>query len=112
MPCPAEGEPLTYTPANLANDPEGSISVIDMKYKKGGKVELKVATADFKFFIGQEKELNKAGVRIFGPGASVAQDLEPECVTYSEDGKFAYASLQVRAWMMVFFYKGGGRERR
>jgi hypothetical protein len=97
--CIAEGEPSKYDandPGNLANDPEGSVSVIELNYKKGGKVELEVKTAGFTAFNGLKDDLNKEGVRIFGPGASVAQDLEPECVTYSEDGKWAYASLQVR----------------
>lgn len=97
----AEGEPSNYSePGNPANDPDGSISVIDIKYK-GSSVDLEVATAGFTAFNGLQNALNEEGVRIFGPGATVAQDLEPECVTYSGDGKWAYASLQVRAWMMV-----------
>jgi hypothetical protein len=33
-------------------------------------------------------------VRIFGPGATVAQDLEPEYITVSPDGTTAYVTLQ------------------
>ena len=33
-------------------------------------------------------------VRIFGPGASVAEDLEPEYITVSPDGAYAWVSLQ------------------
>ena len=41
-----------------------------------------------------EQELLDAGVRIFGPNADVAQDLEPEYIAVSDDGKTAWASLQ------------------
>lgn len=34
-----EGEPETYTPASLANDPEGSVSIIDLQVPvRGGQV--------------------------------------------------------------------------
>jgi DNA-binding beta-propeller fold protein YncE len=35
-----------------------------------------------------------AGIRIFGPNATVAQDLEPEYVAVSPDGRTAYVTLQ------------------
>jgi YVTN family beta-propeller protein len=34
------------------------------------------------------------GVRVFGPGATVAQDLEPEYITVSADSTTAYVTLQ------------------
>lgn len=84
-----EGEPNSYGQADSI-DPEGSVSIITVN---GGTSPL-VATADFKAFIGQEAALRAQGVRIFGPGASAAQDLEPEYVAISEDGKTAYVTLQ------------------
>lgn len=81
-----EGEPSD----DYKTDPEGSISIIDISNPK--KPMLK--TADFKAYIGKEVELNKKGVRIFGKGANAAQDLEPEYITVSDDGKTAYVSLQ------------------
>lgn len=54
----------------------------------------KVRTADFRARNGQEDELNAEGIRIFGPGATVAQDLEPEYVALSADGRTAYVALQ------------------
>src|SRR5690606_29331789 len=45
-------------------------------------------------FNGREDELRAAGVRIFGPGASAAQDFEPEWVEVASDNRTAYASLQ------------------
>ncbi|MFN4080511.1 MAG: choice-of-anchor I family protein, partial [Saprospiraceae bacterium] len=45
-------------------------------------------------FNSQEATLKAAGVRIFGPNATVAQDLEPEYIAVSEDGTTAYVTLQ------------------
>ncbi|MGC9526188.1 MAG: choice-of-anchor I family protein [Limnospira sp.] len=72
-------------------DPEGSVSIIDIS---GGIEDATVTTAGFTAFNGQEDELIESGVRIFGPGASVAQDLEPEYIAVSPDGSTAYVALQ------------------
>ena len=69
-------------------DPEGSVSVIDLL---PGLDQAAAKTADFKRF--NRAQLDKS-VRVFGPGASVAQDLEPENVTVTPDGKTAYVPLQ------------------
>ena len=84
-----EGEPNSYGQPDSA-DPEGSISVITVN--RGGKST--VATADFKAFNGKEAELRAQGVRIYGPGASAAQDLEPEYITVNESSTTAYVTLQ------------------
>jgi 2',3'-cyclic-nucleotide 2'-phosphodiesterase (5'-nucleotidase family) len=55
-----------------------------------------VRTLDFRAFNEgryRHREL-PAGVRIFGPGASVAQDLEPEYVAVSGDSETAWVTLQ------------------
>ncbi|WP_173912147.1 choice-of-anchor I family protein [Acinetobacter sp. Marseille-Q1618] len=71
-------------------DPEGSVSIIDVS-----NINKPVAsTADFKAWNTKKAELIQSGVRIFGPNATVAQDLEPEYITISDDGKTAWASLQ------------------
>ncbi len=80
-----EGEPNGYRPGDVA--PEGSVSVIDLA---AGTVR----TVDFTAFNGQIDALRAAGVCIFGPGATVAQDLEPEHITVSADGKTAFVALQ------------------
>ncbi len=82
-----EGEPSK----DYKNDPEGSISVINLS---AGIEQATVASADFKGYIGQEELLRSQGIRIFGPGANAAQDLEPEYITVSANGKTAYVSLQ------------------
>jgi hypothetical protein len=84
-----EGEPNSYG-ATDSVDPEGSVSVITVN--RGGTPT--VASADFKAYIGQEANLRTQGVRIYGPGANAAQDLEPEYVAVTEDSKTAYVTLQ------------------
>jgi len=85
-----EGEPNSYNQSDSV-DPEGSISIIDIS---GGIGSASVATADFASFNSQRAALTAAGVRIFGPNATVAQDLEPEYITISPDGATAYVTLQ------------------
>lgn len=84
-----EGEPNSYGQSDSV-DPEGSVSIITVNR---GSVPT-VATADFKAWIGREAELRAAGIRIFGPGANAAQDLEPEYITVSADGSTAWVTLQ------------------
>jgi DNA-binding beta-propeller fold protein YncE len=84
-----EGEPNSYGLPDSV-DPEGSISIITVN---GGTAPT-VATADFRAFNGQEAALRAQGVRIYGPGASAAQDFEPEYIAISEDGRIAYVTLQ------------------
>lgn len=84
-----EGEPND----DYSVDPEGSVSIIDLS---AGVAAASVATVDFVAFNqGQPRhaELPEA-VRIFGPGASVAQDLEPEYIALDDTGAVAYVSLQ------------------
>jgi len=84
-----EGEPNSYGQAGSA-DPEGSVSIIDVSDVRK-PVERR---AGFSAFNSQVDALRASGVRIFGPGATVAQDLEPEYVTVSADSKMAYVTLQ------------------
>ena len=84
-----EGEPNSYGAADSV-DPEGSITIITVN----GGISPTVATADFKAYNSRAAELRDQGIRIFGPGATVAQDLEPEYITVSEDSKTAYVTLQ------------------
>jgi 2',3'-cyclic-nucleotide 2'-phosphodiesterase / 3'-nucleotidase / 5'-nucleotidase len=86
-----EGEPNDlYTV-----DPEGSVSIIDLPAEPiTTTTTLAVANATFTSFNSQIDALRASGVRIFGPGASVAQDLEPEFITVSPDSATAYVTLQ------------------
>jgi hypothetical protein len=79
-----EGEPRDYCAPGLANDPMGTISIIDLS---AGPAAATVATAGFGGFATVPD-----GVRIFGPNATIAQDLEPEYV--ATDGATAWVTLQ------------------
>jgi len=83
-----EGEPND----DYSVDPEGSISIITVPTTFGGTIAVQEAT--FADFDADVAELRAAGVRIFGPGATVSQDLEPEYVALSADGSTAYVTLQ------------------
>jgi hypothetical protein len=85
-----EGEPNSYgQPTSF--DPEGSVSIIDIS---GGAAAPTVTIAGFTAFNSQMASLKAAGVRIYGPGASVAQDLEPEYLAFSPDGGTVFVTLQ------------------
>ncbi|SFB86032.1 choice-of-anchor I family protein [Streptomyces aidingensis] len=89
-----EGEPDSYCADGT--DPEGSVSIITLT-RHGRTGELKkarVRTAGFTAWNGREDALRAAGVRVYGPGASAAQDLEPEYAAVSADSRTAYVTLQ------------------
>jgi len=85
-----EGEPNSYGTGN-SFDPEGSVSIIDVS---GGVANATVTNASFTGFNSQIDALRASGVRITGPGATVAQDLEPEYITVLPGGTTALVSLQ------------------
>lgn len=78
-------------------DPEGSVSIIDVTNIAAPSVR----TAGFGAYNGQEAALRAKGVRIYGPNASVAQDLEPEYIAVSEDGRTAWVTLQENNAMAI-----------
>lgn len=87
-----EGEPSD----DYTVDPEGSVSIIDLS----GGVEtltqdnvITLGFADFNRDGARAAEL-PAEVRIYGPNATVAQDLEPEYIAVSPDGTLAFVTLQ------------------
>lgn len=75
-------------------DPEGSVSIIDVSGGEASVTQADVSTADFQAFNGMESSFRAAGIRIYGPGASVAQDLEPEYTAVTADSMTAYVVLQ------------------
>lgn len=85
-----EGQPST----DYSVDPEGSVSYIDIS---GGIEALEashVTTIDFRAFNDREAELIAAGVRKTFAGSTLAQDLEPEYITVSDDSRKAWVTLQ------------------
>ncbi len=85
-----EGEPNSYNQADSV-DPDGSVSVIDMRGDVTALTQLDVRTATFSSSIPQE---NSSSIRIFGPNAPISKDLEPEYITVSHDSKTAWVTLQ------------------
>jgi len=75
-------------------DPEGSISIIDVTGGLGTISQADVTTLNFNSFDSQQAALIDAGVRVFGPGATVSQDMEPEYIAVSDDSQKAYVTLQ------------------
>lgn len=77
-------------------DPEGSVSIINVSAGFSGLTQAQVTTVSFSDFnVGGSRAAElPTGVRIFGPNASVAQDLEPEYITVSSNSKTAWVSLQ------------------
>lgn len=90
-----EAEPSGYGAGFV--DPEGSVSIVRVprslnEWKKFGAAN--VRTVDFRQFVGQEAALRAKGIRIYGPGATAAQDFEPEYIAASADSRRAYVTLQ------------------
>jgi hypothetical protein len=92
-----EAQPIFYTPT--LSDPEGSITLVDLSSVTvpadvANITQANVTQINFNAFDGQMAALKSQGVRIFGPGSSVSQDLEPEYITVSADSKKAWVTLQ------------------
>jgi DNA-binding beta-propeller fold protein YncE len=92
-----EGEPND----DYTIDPEGSVSIIDLPNDITKLTQADVRTATFTKF---NDAVLDPRIRIFGPAApvaegaeptrTVAQNLEPEWVSVSKDGKTAWVALQ------------------
>lgn len=81
-----EGEPND----DYTFDPEGSVSIIDISGGIANLTQGDVANAGFSQFNANYP----AGVRVFGPGATLAQDMEPEYIAFSSNGANAYVVCQ------------------
>lgn len=82
-----EGEPSK----DFKTDPEGSISLIDLR----NGIAPKATTLNFNQFDNRRAALEATGVKFASPeGTSVSQDLEPEYVAISQDNKKAFVTLQ------------------
>ncbi len=82
-----EGEPND----DYTVDPVGSVSIIDIRLGAAGITQDNVKTAGFERFNNMELD---SSIRIFGPNASVAQDLEPEYITVDRNSQRAWVTLQ------------------
>ena len=95
-----EGEPNdAYT-----IDPEGSVSIIDMTAGAANLTQADVRTAAFNDSI---PKINAPSIRRYGPGAALAQDLEPEYIAVSHDSKTAWVTLQENNALAILDIEGG-----
>ena len=85
-----EGEPN----AGYTVDPEGSVSVVDLTPGIANLTNANVTTIGLSAYNGQEATLIAQGIRVFSTSATVAQDLEPEYITISDDNTKAYVGIQ------------------
>lgn len=87
-----EGE-LSNTFATDGIDPEGSVSIVRIVNGVPADTAIQLSFTDFNTGASRSAEL-PSGVRIGRPGATVAQDLEPEFVAISADNRNAFVTLQ------------------
>jgi hypothetical protein len=96
-----EGEPSD----DYSVDPVGSVSIIEVP-ATGAPTQ--AMTAGFEAWNDDVDALRSDGVRIFGPNASVAQDLEPEYIAVDEQSRTAYVVLQeANAYGVLDIHAGG-----
>ena len=82
-----EGEPND----DYSMDPAGTVSIIDVS---GGVGSSSVTTVGFDPAAFDLAGLMTQGLRVFGPGSSLAEDVEPEYIAVSADSSTAYVTLQ------------------
>jgi hypothetical protein len=82
-----EGEPSD----NYSVDPEGSVSII---YVSAGFSQLKQSTVRTATFTQFNTLTLAPSIRVYSPGATAAQDFEPEYIAVSDDSKTAYVTIQ------------------
>jgi hypothetical protein len=82
-----EGEPND----DYDNDPEGSVTLVEIPADVNNLTNANATTLGFTQFNGQTFN---DGTRIFGPNATVAQDLEPEYIAFSSNSELAYVICQ------------------
>lgn len=78
-----EGEPND----DYTIDPPGTITVIDMS-------DYSATQVTFDTFNANEAELEAQGFRVFGPGANLSTDIEPEYIAVSSNSQTAFIALQ------------------
>jgi hypothetical protein len=85
-----EGEPSD----DYTNDPDGSVSIIDISGGAAGITAANVSHITFTSFNGQETVLRGQGIRIYGVAGIASKDFEPEYITISDDDSKAWVTLQ------------------
>lgn len=84
-----EGEPSE----DYSVDPPGSVTIVDLSGGPASASATVVGFAEFDEGGARASEL-PGSVRVYGPGASVSQDLEPESIAVAPTATRAYVTLQ------------------
>ena len=71
----------------------GSVSVVRIDSRDQQQLNPEVTQVNFGQFEAHRSALIADGVRLYGPGATVAEDLEPESVAITADSRTAWVSL-------------------
>jgi len=95
-----EGEPN----GDYDIDPEGSVTIVDIA---GGVENVTQANVTQISFAHLNEATLDDSVRIFGPNATVAQDLEPEYIAVSADSTTAWVTLQENNALAVVDLQAG-----
>lgn len=88
-----EGQPKT----DYTVDAEGSVSMIDVSGGIAGLTQANVTTIGFSDWNPKRDSLEASGMRFFGKkggSSTLAEDVEPEFLTVSDDSRTAWVSLQ------------------
>jgi len=96
-----EGEP------DNSFDPHGSIGVVDISAGTDRPVYRQLG---FEAFEPQRAQLTERGLHCVVPGATLAQDLEPEYIAVAPDGSRAFATLQENNAIAVLNFTTGQYE--
>jgi hypothetical protein len=86
-----EGEPLS----DYSVDPEGSVTVVDLSNGVENASATQITLEAYNDMAFDES------IRVFGPGSTAAQDLEPEYIAVSPDSTTAYVGLQENNALLV-----------
>ncbi|MBK6522627.1 MAG: T9SS type A sorting domain-containing protein [Sphingobacteriaceae bacterium] len=89
-----EGEPNQNYSVTATNDPDGSVTIVDISGGIPALTQANVAHVTFTVCNGQENVLRAQGIRIYGPHNMTSKDFEPEYISVSKDDSKAWITLQ------------------
>ncbi len=96
VPCPG------YPSVDYSDDPEGSVYLVE--FSKDQTQLKRPYSIDFMGYPFQRHKLSEKGVRLFGPFASIMQDLEPNAVRFSSYSDKLFINFQVNNALAVYDY--------
>lgn len=89
-----EGEPNQNYSVTAVNDPDGSITIVDISGGLAALTQTNVTHVTFTAYNGQENTLRAQGIRIYGPWNMASKDFEPEYISVAKDDSKAWVTLQ------------------